>query len=358
MSELPPFVIRTLLGLLLGLALGFVARRGRFCTLGAFEDALYGDDTRRLRMWLLAVAVAIAGTQALVLVSELDLSKSIYVAPRLEWGGMIIGGLLFGLGMALVGTCGMGTLLRLGGGDLRSLMVFLIIAVTAMATVRGFLGLVRIQIVEPLTVTLPGVTSQRLPNLLGLSGSAAATLAFGIAALIAAMAFFVKGAAFVRAYRHIFTGVAVGALVVAGWWATGVAGFDEFDARRVESFTFVAPLGDTVLYTMLTTALQPDFPVGAVVGVILGAFVAARSGGQFRWEVPDDRREVGRHILGAVLMGFGGVTALGCTVGQGLTGVSTLAVGSFLAIASIAVGARIGLYWLVERVGTGQRSCA
>ncbi len=358
MLELPPFVIRTLLGLALGLALGFVARRGRFCTLGALEDALYGADTRRLRMWLLAMAVAIAGTQTLLLAGEFDLSRSIYVTPRLEWGGLVIGGLLFGLGMALVGTCGMGTLLRLGGGDLRSFVVFLVMAVTAMATLRGFLGLARIRIVEPLTAGLPGVTSQRLPDLLGLTGAGAAALAFAVAGLIAALAFAVKGGSLLRARRHVFTGIAVGVLVTAGWWATGIAGFDEFESRRVESFTFVAPLGDTVLYTMLTTALQPDFPVGAVIGVTLGSFVATRVAGQFRWEMPDDRREMGRHILGAALMGFGGVTALGCTVGQGLTGASTLAVGSFLAIGSIVLGARIGLYWLVERIGTGQRSCA
>ena len=356
MIELSPFLLRTLLGLALGLALGYVARRGRFCTLGAIEDAVYGADTRRLRMWLLALAVAIAGTHALELFTELDLTKSIYTSPRLEWGGLVIGGLLFGLGMALVGTCGMGTLLRLGGGDLRSFLVFLVMAVTAMMTLRGATGLLRVQLIEPLTTQLPGLASQRLSDVLGLGGVAAGVLAFSIAAAIAIMALMQPG--FIRSYRYVLTGVAVGAIIVLGWWATGVVGFDAFESRRVESFTFVAPLGETVLYAMLTTALQPDFPIGAVVGVIAGAFIAAKTSGQFRWEVPDGAAEMRRHLLGAFLMGFGGVTALGCTVGQGLTGVSTLAVGSVLAILSIVVGARIGLYWLVERIGTGQRSCA
>ncbi len=355
MTELPPFVLRTLLGLALGLALGFVARRGRFCTLGAIEDAVYGADTRRLRMWLLALAVAIAGTHALELFTSLDLTKSIYTSARLEWGGLIIGGLVFGFGMAMVGTCGLGTLLRVGGGDLRSFLVFLVMAVSAMMTLRGATGLLRVQLVEPLTTQLPAA-SQRLPELLGLGGVAAGMLAFGIAAVIAIMALMQPG--FIRSYRYVLTGIAVGVLIVLGWWATGIAGFDEFESRRIESFTFVAPLGETLLYTMLTTALQPDFPVGAVVGVIAGAFIAAKTSGQFRWEVPDGAGEMRRHLLGAFLMGFGGVTALGCTVGQGLTGVSTLAVGSVLAILSIVVGARVGLYWLVERVGTGQRSCA
>ncbi len=355
---LPPFLLRTLLGLGLGLALGFVARRGRFCAVGAMEDALYQNDTRRMRMWLVAIAVAIAGTQVLMLTSGFDVSKSIYVATRLDWSGLIIGGFLFGLGMTLVGTCGMGSLLRLGGGDLRALVVFLVMAVAAMATLRGFLGLLRIQIVEPLSITLSGVSSQRLPDLLGLSPGAAAALAFAIAAATLAMAAGLRGRAFLRSPLHVATGVAVGLLVVAGWWATGVAGFDEFDTRRVESFTFVAPIGETMLYAMLTTALTPDFPVGAVIGVVLGSWLASVSGGTFRWETPGDRNELGRHVLGAALMGFGGITALGCTVGQGLTGLSTLSIGSVLAVLSILAGGRVGLYWLVERVGTGQRSCA
>jgi uncharacterized membrane protein YedE/YeeE len=356
MLELPPFLLRTLLGFVLGLALGFVARRGRFCTVGAIEDAVYAADTRRLRMWLLAIATAIAGTHALELFSELDLSRSIYTGPRLEWGGLIIGGFLFGIGMALVGTCGLGTLLRLGGGDLRSLVVFLVMALTAMMTLRGVTGFVRIRLFEPLTTQLPPAASQRLPELIGFTGAAAGAAAFIVAAALAITACMQAG--FVRSYRYLLTGLAIGTIVALGWWATGVAGFDPFDTRRVESFTFVAPLGETLLYVMLTSALQPDFPIGAVIGVVAGAFAAAQSAGQLRWEVPDDAREMRRHMLGAFLMGFGGVSALGCTIGQGVTGLSTLSLGSIVAISSMFVGARVGLYWLVERVGTGQRSCA
>ncbi len=152
-----------------------------------------------------------------------------------------------------------------------------------------------------------------------------------------------------KSMRVFATGIAIGLIIVLGWWATGVAGFDAFETRRVESFSFVAPLGDTLLYFMLASALRPDFPVGAVLGVIAGAFLAARSAGQFEWEAPDGAGEMRRHLLGAVLMGVGGIAALGCTIGQGVTGVSTLSVGSILSIASILVGARISLYWLIER---------
>jgi uncharacterized membrane protein YedE/YeeE len=346
MPDLPPFIIRTLLGFALGIALGFAARRGRFCTLGAIEDAVYGDDTRRLRAWLLAIAVAVAGVHALETFAGLDLSRAIYTGPRLEWGGAVIGGAMFGLGMALVGTCGFGTLLRLGGGDLKSLLIFLVMAFTAMMTMRGFIGVARIQLIDPLSFEV-GARSQRLPDLFGLTGLAAGTVTFAVAAAIATVAALHRG--FLRSTRHILTGLGIGSVIVLGWWATGVVGFDAFEDRRVESFSFVAPLGDTVLYLMLATGLRPDFPVGAVPGVILGAFLAAKTAGQFRWEAPDDARETKRHVVGASLMGAGGIAALGCTIGQGVTGVSTLSLGSVLAIVSIFLGARLGLYWLVER---------
>jgi uncharacterized protein len=347
MPDLPPFLIRSLLGLLLGFALGFAARRGRFCTLGAIEDAVYGHDTRRLRAWLLAVAVAIAGVHALETFADLDLSRSIYTGPRIEWGGAIFGGFLFGVGMALAGTCGFGTLLRLGGGDLKALLTFLVMAFTAMMTMRGITGIARIRLTEPLTYEMSGATSQRLADLLNLSGPVGRALPFAIAAGIGVAAF--AHAGFARSTRFFVTGAAIGIVIVLGWWATGLAGYDSFEARRVESFSFVAPLGETLLYLMLASGLRPDFPVGAVLGVIAGAFLAAKMAGHFRWEAPDDAREIKRHLLGAFLMGSGGIAALGCTIGQGISGLSTLAIGSIMAIASILVGARFGLYLLVER---------
>ena len=347
MPELPPYVVRSLLGLVLGIALGFAARHGRFCTLGAIEDAVFGRDTRRLRAWVLAAAVAIAGVSILELFTDLDLSRSIYTGTRIEWGGAIVGGLLFGLGMALVGTCGFGTLLRLGGGDLKALLTFLVIALTAMMTMRGLTGLARNWLLDPLSLFVTHSASQRLPDLLGLTGAAGSILPLVIAAAIALAA--CAHAGFLRSPGSLATGVAIGIIVVLGWWATGVAGFDPFEPRRVESFTFVAPLGETLLYAMLASALRPDFPIGAVLGVIIGAFLAAKTTGQFRWEAPDDAREMKRHLLGAFLMGSGGVAALGCTIGQGVSGVSTLSIGSLIAIASILVGARVGLYLLVER---------
>lgn len=347
LEELAPNLVRASLAFLAGGALGFIARKGRFCTLGAIEDAVYASDMKRLRSWALAVAVAIVGTHFLTAFAELDLSQSIYVSPRLEWGGAIVGGVLFGVGMALVGTCGFGTLLRLGGGDLKALLVFFVIAITAYMTMRGLIGLIRLHTIDPLALDLRPRTSQTLGDVIGLGEGGKRILVFTAAFSLAVLA--LADRAFRRSRLLIVTGAGIGSLIVVGWWITGVAGYDPLGMRRVESFSFVAPLGETLFYAMFASGVRIDFPVGAVLGVLAGAFVATRVSGEFRWEAPDGAKEVKRHLIGAFLMGSGGVVALGCTIGQGVTGVSTLSVGSVLAIASIFVGARLGLWWLVER---------
>jgi uncharacterized membrane protein YedE/YeeE len=346
-EDIPLNLVRLGLGLGLGAAFGFVARRGRFCTLGAIEDSVYSDDTRRLRTWLLAIGVAVIGVHLLEAYAGLDLAKSIYTGSRLELGALILGGLIFGFGMALNGTCGMGTLRQIGGGDLRAVISFLVIGVTAMMTMRGLTGVVRVAVTDPLAVNLGASASQRLPQLAGFHDATALVAAIVIGLAIAVFAFLHRG--FRATPRFAITGILIGLIVVAGWWATGIAGYDSFDTRRIESFTFVGPLGETLLYFMLSTALTVDFPVGAVTGFVLGAFLAAISDGSFRWQIPANVSELKRRLVGSVLMGFGGVTALGCTIGQGVTGVSTLSVGSVIALVSIVAGGRLGLWWIVER---------
>ncbi|MCB8823504.1 YeeE/YedE family protein [Microvirga rosea] len=344
---LAPHLIRAGLGFAAGLTLGMIARHGRFCTLGAIEDAVYAGDTKRLRAWGLAIAIAMVGTHLLGTFTDFELSRSIYVSSRFEWAGAVVGGLMFGLGMALVGTCGFGTLLRLGGGDLKALWTFLVIAISAYMAMRGVTGLLRVRLLDPLALNLSPSPSQTIGDLMHLSRAGNRLLVAAIA--VGLLAFVLADRAFRRARKLIVTGSAIGALVIVGWWITGVLGQDPFEQRRVESFTFVAPLGETLIYAMLASGVPLDFSVGSVLGVVGGAFAAARIAGDFRWEAPDDVRETKRHLLGAFLMGTGGVAALGCTIGQGVTGVSTLSVGSILAIISILIGARSGLYWLVER---------
>ncbi len=345
MDEIPAHLVRFALGMAGGAVLGYAGRRGRFCTLGAIEDAVYAADWTRLRAWAFAAALAIALTQTMALAGVVDLDRSIYLGAEIGWLGAIVGGLMFGFGMALVGTCSYGTLLRCGGGDLRAVVVFLVIAVAAYAAMRGLTGIGRVILIEPFRLDAASIGG---PSLAGASGRAG-TVAVA-AALVAALLIFALWRGQLVARRSLaLAGATIGAVVVFGWWVTGVAGDDPFDPMRVESFSFVAPLGETLVFVMAASGARVDFMEGSVIGVLAGALLAARRAGEFRWEAYDDAREMKRHLAGATLMGTGGITALGCTIGQGLTGISTLSLASLLAIGAIFAGARAGLYWLVER---------
>lgn len=341
-----PHLIRAVLGLVIGGALGYAARRGRFCTFGALEDAVYGGDTRRLRAWALAIAVAMVGVHVLSL-GGLEVGRTLYASPQLELGALVLGGATFGFGMALVGNCAFGNLLRLGGGDLKALIALLVAAVSAVMAMRGLTALVRVAAIDPLAVSMPGGRLQLVPVLLGFGPAASLALAFACAGLLALYAF--ADGRLWRDRKLTAAAVAIGLCVTAGWWATAFAGFDPFGTDRPVSLSFARPVGDAVLYTMLASGMQLDFGIASVAGVLIGAFIEARQARRFRWEAPDDPGELRRHILGAFLMGTGGITALGCTIGQGVTGIATLSIGSAIALASIALGGRIGLYYLVER---------
>lgn len=340
MDDWPPHLVRFGLALIGGMALGFAGRRGRFCTLGAIEDATYGRDWTRMRAWALATGVAVVLTQTLSLTGIIDLDESVYVSTPYTWPAYVVGGLSFGFGMALVGTCGFGTLLRVGGGDLRALVTFLVVAVAAYAALRGLASVGRIALADRLPIGRPGTIH---PASLG-------WIAYVLTALIvgALAAFAFHRSELPKRPWLMVTGIVVGAAVAYGWWVTGVAGSDPLELGRLESYTFVAPLAQALMYVMTASITQPDFPHGAVLGVAVGAYAAAVQSGEFRWEAYDDAREMKRHLVGGVLMGVGGVTALGCTIGQGVTGISTLSMGSFIATASILAGARGGLYWLIE----------
>ncbi len=336
-----------------GIVLGLAARVGRFCTMGALEDAFLGDDRRRLRSWALAVAVATAATQLLAAAGLLDLHHSIYLPTSFPWLGAIVGGLMFGLGMALVGTCGFGTLARIGGGDLRSVVTFLVMAVSAYMAMRGLTGVVRQRLVDPFTVSFESSGGMALNDMLDrLSGVDSGPLAgLAIAAILAAWS--LKNAAFRREVRLVASGLAVGLVIAWGWLATALAGSNPFEPQRLESFTFVRPLGDTLVYLMTYSGATVTFGIGSVLGVICGALLGALFKREFRWEACDDVRELRRHIIGAFLMGTGGILAFGCTIGQGITAASALAVSAPVVMLSVALGARLGMAWLIEGTLSG-----
>ncbi|MEM6988383.1 MAG: YeeE/YedE family protein [Pseudomonadota bacterium] len=313
--------VLALSGFLGGAVLGLCARWGRFCTLAAIEDFALGHDSRRLATWGFAIGVAILGVQALNLSTGGAVYSSGYVAHPTSWVGNALGGVLFGLGMALAGTCGYGVLARLGGGDFRALITLLAMAVAGYAAMRGVLAPLRAMTADAVPVTPPN----DLPIdawASGVTGVPQAAIGFGIGLLLCALC--LRSIRFRAHPRSVVTALLVGAVVAGGWAVTTLLA-DPFEPSPVESFTFTAPLGDSLLYLMASSGMQVNFGMGSVAGVVLGAALATALLGQFRWEACEDAREIRRLLFGGVLMGFGGVLAFGCTVGQGLSAASLLA---------------------------------
>jgi uncharacterized membrane protein YedE/YeeE len=355
-------------GFALGIVFGAVANRTNFCTMGAVSDVVNMGSWGRMRMWLLAIAVAIVGAQALYLAGLVDLSRSFYVRPNLTWLSYIVGGLLFGIGMTLGSGCGSKTLVRLGGGSLKSVVVFVFFGIAAYMTLKGLFAIWRTQWIDPVAIDLAarGIARQDLPTMAAAAtGLAPHTLGLVLAGTIAAglLAFVFKDREFRTSFDHVLGGAVVGLTIVGGWYVTGHLGFAENPAtledtffgtnsRTLESLSYTAPVGYTLELLMLWSdkSLTVTFGVAAVVGIVLGSFAYAVASRTFRWEGFAGAEDTAQHVVGGILMGFGGVTALGCTVGQGLSGLSTLALGSFLAFFAIIAGSAATMKWQYWRM--------
>ena len=346
-------------GLILGFVFGAVANRTNFCTMGAVSDIVNMGSWGRMRMWLLAIAVAILGTYALQLAGLIDLSGSFYVRPNVTWISYILGGFLFGVGMTLGSGCGSKTLVRMGGGNLKSLVVFVFLGIAAYMTLKGLFAVWRVTLLDPIATDLSrhAIARQDLPTLL------AAATGLGLPAMRAATALVVAGALLVFVFKdrdfrasadHIVGGVVVGLVIVGGWYVTGHIGYGEnpetletmfmgTNSHNIESLSFVAPVGYALELLMLWTdkSLGMSFGIAAVAGIIAGSAAYALVSRTFRWEGFAGPSDTAAHVIGGLLMGFGGVTALGCTIGQGLTGFSTLALGSILTFLAIVAGSAL-----------------
>ena len=327
-----------------GVLLGLAARLGRFCTLGAIEDLLYGGDDTRMRMWGLAIATAMGATFAMVGAGIFALEETIYHQAAFSPLAAIFGGWLFGYGMALSGNCGYGALARMGGGDIRAFVMVLVLGVSSYVALSGPLAPMRIALVDMtrLPVSSSGY-AQVLSSLTGIS-----MLAWGGVFAVAIAVFCLRAPAFRAQPAALFWGVVVGLAIASGFglsaWVTHVT----FEAGRVEGHTFSAPIGESLIYWMTSTAGSMTFATGSVTGVVAGAFAGSLIKGHFRWEACEDPRELKRQLVGALLMGCGAALAVGCTVGQGLSAIATLSLGAPLAMAGIFIGARFGLRQLIE----------
>jgi len=353
----------------LAFVFGAVGNRTQFCTMGAVSDWVAMGDLTRMRMWLLAIAVALLGASALHLAGLVDLSKSIYPSPNFTWLSYLVGGFLFGVGMTLGSGCGSKTLIRVGAGNLKSLVVYVFLGIAAYMTLRGILGAFRVGVLEKAAIALP--TGQDLPSLLSLLTGVSAGVWMPLLALAIAgalVAFVYAGRQFRSSFDYTLGGVVTGLVVVGGWYVSGHVGhvaedpntlqeaFVATSTGRMEAFSFVAPLAFTLEYLMLWTDKSRviTFGIASAAGVIAGSLAYALATRTFRWEGFRDAEDTALHMVGGILMGFGGITALGCTIGQGISGLSTLALGSIITFAAIIAGSAATVkwqYWRLMRQG-------
>lgn len=327
-----------LAGLTIGLVFGALAQRSRFCLRSAVIET--GRTLSPMAgIYAAAVLAALIGAQILSQSGLVAFEETRFFSDSLPAGALILGGLMFGAGMVLTRGCASRLTVLSAQGNLRAVLVLLVFAVTAYMTLRGVLASGRVAFTEATALDI--AASGSLPGLMGISPA----VLTGFAALALGALIWRSGAR----PTAIAMGAGVGLTVVAGWFATGALLFDEFDPRAAESLAFTAGASDGLFYTMASTAVGPSFAAGVVGGTLVGAFLAALFARELRLESFETPQQTLRYLAGAVLMGIGGVLAGGCTIGAGLTGVSTLAAAPLVALVAIVIGAKAAQILLEAR---------
>ena len=365
---------------ILAFILGAVVNKTNFCTMGAVSDLVNMGDSGRLRAWILAATVALIGVVILEVLGRVDLSSTLppYRGSEFQWGRYILGGILFGIGMTFASGCGNKTLIRIGGGNIKSIFVFAVIAVIAYYMVDPYKELPSTWYQTYFSPWLGQAsislnTPQDLGSIVGnLFGVSALTMRIILGVVVAAIAlrYVFKSSDFRASKDNVFAGIIIGLIVLLAWYFTSnttvttgdgsvsmtqfygewdmVMDSDEGKPKngstnlQAQSFTFISPIGQIFGYvgSSFESAFL-TFGVISVLGVIFGSFIWSLITRSFRIEWFNSFKDFYMHMIGAVLMGFGGVLGLGCTVGQAITGVSTLALGSFLVFISIVFGSAL-----------------
>lgn len=345
-------------GLVVGAVFGAIVQRTNFCTLGAISDLILMEDGNRMRAWALATAVALFGTQAMHLAGLINIESTFSLTSNFGWAGAILGGLMFGFGMTKTGGCAGRTLVRLGAGNLKSLVVLLVMGMFAYMTLRGIIAPLRTAMEGALNYDLKGVglktqgLGEMLTRFAGLApvpGRVVASLLVGGGLLY----YCFKDRHFLKSGRDVFAGVGIGLTILAGWVVTGILARDEFSPTPLMSLSFASPIAEFLQYLMVFTGTTINFGAALVAGVLVGSFLMAQATGRFRVESFADKDDLVRHLGGAALMGVGAILSLGCTIGQGMTGTATLAAGGLIAWASIIAGTYYGVKYLEEGTYSG-----
>ena len=335
----------------LAIVFGFAAQRSHFCTMGAVSDIVNLQDWTRMHMWAVAVAVAMIGFASMSFMGVIDASKALYASPKILWLSTLVGGLMFGFGMVLASGCANKTLLRMSSGSLKSLVVFVVMGVAAFATLKGITAVLRVNTVDLLSFTAPPAFTLTMRLIL--------SVVIGLALLLWAL----RNPS-IRHASALLPSIVIGAATVGVWYVSGRLGYlqehpdtlqEAFlatNSGRMEALSFVAPTAYVLDWLMLFSDKSKVLTFGmvSVFGVVVGGFLEAKLSQTFRWEGFGSIEDVANHLMGAVLMGVGGVTAMGCTIGQGLSGVSTLALGSFIALGGIVIGAIFAFRYQIWRL--------
>lgn len=347
---------------ILGFILGYVVNKTNFCTMGAVSDLVNIGDSSRLKAWLLAITTAIVGVTSLEYLGIVDVSESRipYRNSVLFWPRYIIGGIMFGIGMTLASGCGNKILIRIGGGNLKSIFVLLIAGLMALLMTRtDFYGLIFHSWMSPISPDLAklGIPDQSVQTIFSsLTNIDAGNILITIFIPLLICFFLLKyifSSYTSLSSDNILSGVVVGLVVTLAWLISGgelgqawIENNDFLDTPYpsvgVQSFTFINPMGEVLIYTSsVFDNFYLTFGVTALISTIVGSFVYALISNNLRIEWFANKHDFFRHFIGAVLIGIGGVLSLGCTIGQGVSGVSTLAIGSIITLLSIIFGASL-----------------
>ena len=346
------------------LVLGYVLQKTNFCTMGAISDLILMGSATRLRQWLFAIAVSVLGFGLFHYFGLIKTQDAIYTAPKVLWLSTLLGSTMFGFGMVLASGCGGRNLIRIGSGSLRALVVMVLVGVFGQMTLRGVFGVVRVNTTDLVFFTLP--TQQDLPSILayflGIDTSLIALLT-AIVVFLCIMTYIAQDKDFFN-FNNIQAGLFVGLAIIALWFVSGSLGYVEEDPNtlaqvylatntgRIEAASFVAPVSYTLDYLSFFSDSSKKLTIGVmlVLGMILGAFICAKVHGLMKWQGFNGLEDTANHLVGAACMGVGGVMAMGCTIGQGLSGISTLSLSAMIALGGFFLGAYLALRYLEKRI--------
>ena len=342
---------------------GIVARKTDFCPLGGIADYIYNGNTGRLSMYFFAIAVAILGVTVLeaLEVFSVDATRPPYRMSQFRWSAYLVGGGLFGVGMALCRGCGMRSVVNLGGGNLKTIVAILGMgsAAVLMLYVEGFFNNYFLSWVLPTSLNFNdyGLAHQDLGTIISnFSGVEISTMriAVGLLLSLAIMSLVFKSKDFIRRQDNWIGGFMIGALIVGAFYISGgpigelAKEASEFsdtpqNGMGIQSYTFVRPIGD-----LLYIGVNPEwyiltFGLVAFLGVGAGSVLISLASGRFKIVWFKSISEAFRYAIGGIMVGIGGVLGMGCTIGQGIAGTSTLSLGSFLDLFALMLGAFIGI---------------